>query len=59
MSFTEENILLVNEEDRKELCEEFGIQLEEIIGEGSFGVVFRGRNLNNNSLCAVKVVYNI
>lgn len=52
---SEDGRIIVDEEEVKELVEEFDIQLEEVIGEGSFGVVLRGRDLSDGSLCAVKV----
>jgi len=32
---------IVNREESKELIDKFGIELQEVIGEGSFGVVFK------------------
>ena len=32
---------IVNHEESKELIDKFGIELQEVIGEGSFGVVFK------------------
>ncbi|KAL4465979.1 hypothetical protein ABPG74_004216 [Tetrahymena malaccensis] len=49
---------IVDEDEQKELKEEYSIELIEKIDEGSFGVVFKGRDLQDGSLCAVKVTQN-
>ncbi|EAR87428.2 Serine/Threonine kinase domain protein (macronuclear) [Tetrahymena thermophila SB210] len=49
---------IVDEDEQNQLKEEYSIELIEKIDEGSFGVVFKGRDIQDGSLCAVKVTQN-
>lgn len=38
---------IIDEHDHKELIDKFGIELQDVIGEGSFGVVFKSTDLKD------------
>jgi len=39
---------IVDEHEHKELIDKFHIELQDVIGEGSFGVVFKSIDLNDS-----------